>query len=364
LQTLQPWFIEPVTEAHQGFPIVGRHGRSGPSKVIKPNGMVSDYQKGDISGQITGEDGTPLPGVNILVKGTTNGTITDIDGRFTIHIDQPNSKLVCSYIGFEGLETEANSPLINFILAEDIQELQEIVVIGYGTVSGGSINETPSAVNPLPEKFIIKDHEDMDENFEELEVSIPYTIPSDGKEYTALLTDIELGSDYIYKSVPKLNRNVFLQARISGYGKYFFRPGNAGLFYQGTYLGNLNMSFSKYEDTLDISFGNEEKIIVKREKLSDENRSKALSASRTIEKSFKITIKNTKNETVKIQLQDQYPVATKDYIQSEPILGKTAVYDEKTGIITWNLELKPYEEKEVKFGYQIKFPKSKKIIQE
>jgi len=355
LQTLIPWFIEPMNRSVR---------KAGTSSVQKPNGIVYDYQKGEITGRITDQDGNPLPGANILIKGTTTGTVSDIDGRFSIRIDNPGSKIVCNFIGYDRIETDANSPIINFMMAEDMVAMEEVVVVGYGSRAYGSYSEMPPATETEPDNFIIKDQEDMDENYQELDVLIPYSIPSDGKEYTAVLTDLDIESDYIYKCVPKLNRDVFLHARISGYGKYMLKPGNAGLFHLDTYLGKMDLNFHHYEDTLDISFGNDEKIIVKREKLSDEEQARALSASRTIEKNFKITVKNNKNEMVKIQLQDQYPVATKDYIQSEPVIDDHATSDEKTGIITWDLELRPYEEKEILFGYRIKFPKSKKIIQE
>ncbi len=359
LQVLQPWYIEPMKKMNNQS-----RGGAGNSQAIKPNGVTSDFQKGEITGKITDVNGYPLPGVTIVIKGTTIGTITDLDGRYSLRIDQPNSTLVCNYIGYKGIETEANSPLINFILGEDLIELEEIVVIGYGSSRSDDYSASPVKQDLEPEDFVIKDQEDMDENYEEMEVKIPYSIPSDGKDYTAVVDDLKLASDYVYKCVPKLSREVYLQAGISGYGKYMLKPGNAGLFYQGTYLGNMDMKFGNYSDTLDVSFGNDEKIVVKREKVSDKEQAKAISANKTIEKNFKITVKNTKNEPVKLQLQDQYPIAAKDYIQSEPIVGKDASYDEKTGIITWNLDLKPNEEKEILFGYRIKFPKSKKVIQE
>ena len=355
LQILKPWYIEPMNKPRE---------KSGNSRVVKPNSLVSNFQNGDVNGRITDQSGEPIPGVNIYIKGTTTGTVTDIDGRFNLHIDQPGSVLVCNFIGYSSIETEANSPMIDFVLAEDMTRLEEVVVVGYGTRANGSYAESSVDKPEEPEDFVIKDQEDMDENFEELEVKIPYSIPSDGKEYTAVLTDIEMESDYVYKCVPKLNRDVFLQARIGNYGKYMLKPGSAGLFNQGTFLGSINMNFKQYEDTLDISFGNDEKIVVKREKLSDKEQSKTFGTSKTIEKNFRITVKNNKNENVKIQLQDQYPVATKDYILSEPIIDKTVINDEKTGILTWNLELKPYEEKEIQFGYRIKFPKSKRVMQE
>ncbi|MBT1705623.1 SusC/RagA family TonB-linked outer membrane protein [Chryseosolibacter indicus] len=75
-----------------------------------------------------------LPGVNVLVKGTTRGTTTDADGRYTIQVDDPNATLVFSFIGYSTQEVAvAARSVVDVVLAPDIQQLGEVVVVGYGT---------------------------------------------------------------------------------------------------------------------------------------------------------------------------------------------------------------------------------------
>lgn len=79
-------------------------------------------------------DGSPLPGVNVVIKGTTLGTTTDINGAFSINIPDPNATLVFSFVGFKTQEIAlAGQKSVNVIMVEETQELQEIVVVGYGT---------------------------------------------------------------------------------------------------------------------------------------------------------------------------------------------------------------------------------------
>jgi len=98
-------------------------------------GLFNVYAQKTISGKVT-EAGleTGIPGVNILVKGTTNGTTTDFDGNYLISVPEDEGVLIFSYIGYTTQEIAiGNQSLINVELEIDITQLGEIVVVGYGT---------------------------------------------------------------------------------------------------------------------------------------------------------------------------------------------------------------------------------------
>src|SRR5680860_160710 len=87
-----------------------------------------------VTGTVTDSKEVPLPGANILEKGTTNGVQTDFDGNFSIEIADENGVLVISYIGFGEKEVQVNGQTaINVELEETAQGLDEVVVVGYGT---------------------------------------------------------------------------------------------------------------------------------------------------------------------------------------------------------------------------------------
>ncbi|WP_282162921.1 SusC/RagA family TonB-linked outer membrane protein [Ulvibacterium marinum] len=97
-----------------------------------------------ISGTITDSGGVPLPGANVVEKGTTNGTQTDFDGNYTLNVDA-NATLVVSYLGFQTQEVSVNGQsTVNVTLAEDAAALDEVIVTGYQTESK---RETTAAVS-------------------------------------------------------------------------------------------------------------------------------------------------------------------------------------------------------------------------
>ena len=106
-----------------------------PTTLNATTSQTFDYSNlAIVSGSVTDESGAPLPGVNIFIKGTTIGTTTDVAGRYSLNIEDPNAILVFSFIGFEMQEVNVdNRTEINVTLKQDIQALEEVVVVGYGT---------------------------------------------------------------------------------------------------------------------------------------------------------------------------------------------------------------------------------------
>jgi TonB-linked SusC/RagA family outer membrane protein len=102
-----------------------------------------------VSGRVTTEsDPEGIPGVNVRVVGTQNGTVTDIEGRYEINVADGNAVLDFSFIGFESVqETVGNRTVINVTLTEDISGLDEVVVIGYGTQRRSDLTGSVSSVS-------------------------------------------------------------------------------------------------------------------------------------------------------------------------------------------------------------------------
>lgn len=93
-----------------------------------------------VSGQVKDEKGETLPGVNVLEKGTSNGTTTDSEGKFTLAVADQNSVIVFSFIGYKTQEvTVGNITNLSIALAPDVAVLEEVVVVGYGTQKKESV---------------------------------------------------------------------------------------------------------------------------------------------------------------------------------------------------------------------------------
>ncbi|MEM7107245.1 MAG: TonB-dependent receptor, partial [Bacteroidota bacterium] len=103
-------------------------------------------QKTQISGSVKDNTGEPLIGVTVVVKGTTQGTATDIDGNFVLEVE-PAATLYFSFIGYESQEiVVGNQTQIDVILKEDISELEEVVVVGYGTINKRELTTAVASV--------------------------------------------------------------------------------------------------------------------------------------------------------------------------------------------------------------------------
>lgn len=102
--------------------------------------IESILQERSINGKVVDPSGEPIIGANVVVKGTTNGTITDIDGNFTLNVPA-ECTLQVSYIGYNTQEIKVTSSTtnINIKLVEDTETLEEVVVVGYGTQKKGSV---------------------------------------------------------------------------------------------------------------------------------------------------------------------------------------------------------------------------------
>lgn len=117
-------------------------------KLETKSQVAEEDQEITVKGRVVDEKNEGLPGVNILVKGTTNGTITDFDGNYTINAED-NATLVFSYVGYLSQEVLVNNrTTINVTMAPDVKALEEIVVIGYGTVSKSDLTGSVSSLKP------------------------------------------------------------------------------------------------------------------------------------------------------------------------------------------------------------------------
>ncbi|WP_430974098.1 SusC/RagA family TonB-linked outer membrane protein [Sunxiuqinia rutila] len=120
--------------------------------------LSASAQNLKIQGTVTEEGGSPIPGANVVQKGTTNGTITDLDGNFTLEVNSPEAILQLSFIGMKTEEVKASSiQEAPVVLKSDVFGLEEVVAIGYGTtkkkdltgsVSSVRLEDSPIAIVP------------------------------------------------------------------------------------------------------------------------------------------------------------------------------------------------------------------------
>ena len=116
------------------------------NKINDNNNKVKKQQI-QVSGTVVDQNNQPLPGANILEKGTTNGTQTDFDGKFSLDVVNEDTTLIISYLGFVTQEIVLNNQaVLTVVLLEDTASLDEVVVIGYGTLSRSKVIGAVSSI--------------------------------------------------------------------------------------------------------------------------------------------------------------------------------------------------------------------------
>lgn len=190
------------------------------------------------------------------------------------------------------------------------------------------------------------------------EISMNYSIPSDGVEKTITIQQYTLPAQFSYLAVPKLSNDAFLQAKVTNWENYNLLPGEANLFLDNAYSGKSYLNPIGTEDTLDISFGVDKKINIKRTRVKDYSKKQFIGSNRIDEYGFEISIRNTKTAAVNIRVEDQIPVSTSKDVVVELGDNSGAKFDPVTGKLSWELSLSPNEEKKLNFSFTVKHPKN------
>jgi len=210
----------------------------------------------------------------------------------------------------------------------------------YAWDAGGRFTATQNAVNT------------------EFNIKTPYSIPSNGNEYVVEINNLELPAQYRYSTVPKMGEDAFLMARIGGWYEYNLLPAETNIYFKGTYVGKSFLNTLITDDTLEVSMGSDEAVVVKRKCISGVNSKTVTGSSKKQTDEFEISIRNTKSTAIEIEVEDQIPVSKQKEIVVEAGETSDAEYNKEDGKLKWKMKLAPGETKTVKFGYSVKFPKN------
>jgi hypothetical protein len=354
------------------LPWILRFGMVAPVISYTPELMKNGYPQGGlfIQGLIRDDNDQPLPGVNVTVKGTSNGTLTDYNGNFILEAPVNSQILVVSYIGYETIEVPVSSAVLNITMEPSASAALQ------GRVAGVIMTESEAAPSRKMSKS--KDEEYMmepaatiapvtiEERTTNIEfvIEIPYTIPSDGKNYSVDIQKLMVPAKYEYSVTPKLETDVFLKAMVIGWDEYNLLKGDANLYFEGTYIGKTFLNVNSVEDTLNISLGRDENIVVTREKVKEFSSRQFLGAYKKEQRGWEINVRNKKKQNIHILVTDQFPVSGNSDIEVQQIDSGGARLDNETGILTWNFDLEPGASKKLEFKYSVRYPKKEVIILE
>ncbi|MCB0551589.1 MAG: mucoidy inhibitor MuiA family protein [Phaeodactylibacter sp.] len=198
----------------------------------------------------------------------------------------------------------------------------------------------------------------------EFQIQTPYDIPSDGQQYVVSIGEESLPASYEYYAAPRLNPHAFLTANVTEWEQYRLLGGPANLFFEGTYLGKSYLNPNVASDTLSFSLGIDEGIAISRKKEKQYTDRQFIGNKKTEAIGWEIELRNNKRQAVSIVIEDQYPVSTTEEIEVELEAHKGATVDKATGMLRWEVDLKPGETKTLGFRYSVKYPKRMNLVLE
>ena len=195
----------------------------------------------------------------------------------------------------------------------------------------------------------------------EYDVRLRYTIPADGKQHLVAIQTKDLKTNYNLSSVPKMDASAYLLAKITGWEDLNLIPGNSRIYFDGSYIGESYIDPNTTNDTLVLSMGRDKGIVINRKKLKDKTKDKVLLEEKTITVTYEIMIKNTKSVAAELHIDDQIPLSSNPGIVVKLADSSKAKYNEETGKLEWDINLKPKESRKISFTYEVKIPKDKII---
>jgi uncharacterized protein (TIGR02231 family) len=198
----------------------------------------------------------------------------------------------------------------------------------------------------------------------EFMINVPYTIPSDGQTHAVELTKHSLSANYEYYAVRKLEKEVFLLAKVTGWETLNLLSGQANVFFEGRFVGESYIEARQTDDMLTLSLGRDKNITVTRIRKRDYTQTQFLGNNVTETREWDLTVHNKKRQPITIIVEDQIPISTERDIKVEEINLSNASKDADTGRLTWKLNLKPAESQSMNVKYSVRYPKGRTVVLE
>ena len=336
------------------------------ARYTSVNKFAVPQTPGSISGLVLDEQGQPLPGTTVLVKGTTIGTTTDLEGRYSLTLPTTAKTLVFSFVGMrmEELPIQGRSSL-NVTLMQDTQMLSEVVVTGgYRQMEKRALTGTNLSIRgtssmdaaPLMTSFV------ENQTTVEIQVAEPYSIKTNGERTLVDLKTYEIPATYRYTAIPKLEKDAFLLAEMADWSQYNLLEGESNLYFEDGFVGRSILNPAALQDTLQISMGRDRSIVMQREKVDQFSKKRTIGSNITESRGYEITLKNNKSQAVTLQVKDQIPVSVNSSIEVTTGELSGGVLDPVTGIVTWEIILPPGGQQKISLRYEVKYPKAERII--
>lgn len=192
-------------------------------------------------------------------------------------------------------------------------------------------------------------------------ISIPINLTGNGKDYALTIKEQDMDASYTYYAVPKLDRNAFLMARVTGWESLNIIPGKARIYNDNSFVAENYLDTHNATDTLDINLGRDKTFEFKRTLIKNKVSEKTITDKTIKTYMYEIAFRNPKQNNIEIKVLDQLPVCFEKDVVVEALDITGAEIDKPSGLITWKKNLKAKESCKIKFGYTVTYQTSKPL---
>jgi len=188
-----------------------------------------------------------------------------------------------------------------------------------------------------------------------------FSCPTDAKPYTVNVKEMDLDATFSHITVPKLDKAAFLMANIVGWQDLDLIPGPTNVYFAGVYVGMSDINTRNVSDTLSLSFGRDNKVVVMRKLKKELSSKKIIGNSKKDSYIYEIAIRNNRTSPINIKVYDQVPISNNTDITVTVDQLSEGVQDLTTGEVKWNLTIPSMDVQAKEIGYTVKYPKTSDI---
>lgn len=386
-----------------------------PRKAVSAQSYLGIDQR-SVNGRVTDEYGKGVPYARITAYGTTMSTFSDEDGYFIIQVPNSVRTLTVSATGYSARNETIYDAFLQVFLSrikenttamtnrldkryESLARVDDKTIAsmkvkedvlyyadGISTKNAlGSVNITRGKAKALANMSVNKRSRVQADSYSwgmgaggystsatntSLEINQttvtytlqePFSLASGEAPKTVNLVAKEVAASYEYRTIPKLEEAAFLIAQLTDWSKLNLLEGEANIYFENAFTGKSVLDVRFLKDTLDISLGRDENVVVKREKVKTFSRNQVVGKNTISKRKFTVSARNGKGQPINMVVYDQVPVSTIKDITVQNTSFDGAGHDEDSGKLTWKTTLEPGKSQTFTIKYEVKYDKGRFI---
>lgn len=188
-----------------------------------------------------------------------------------------------------------------------------------------------------------------------------FSCPSDAKPYLVEVKDMYLDATFSHVTVPKLDKSAFLLAHIANWQELELIPGPTHVYLAGRYVGMSEIDTRDVSDTLSLSFGRDDKVVVMRKLKQEMSTKRVIGTTKRESYLYEIAVRNNRNEPIRLKIFDQIPISQSNDITVTVDQLSNGIMDALTGEVVWEMTISNGAVEGREIGYTVKYPKDSQI---